>query len=113
MSLFGATPSGTGLGGQESSFRKVLTKLSTDKGYLSAASADPKMLIKDYPELTIQELDALRDAAILCGADVTNVDPLHSNLASARPGSGDALGGDITACCCCCCCGTTGAVERI
>lgn len=113
MSLFGAPPSDVGLGGGKSPFREVLTRLSTDKGYLQSATANPMKLLEDFPELTIQELDALRDAAILSGADVSNVDPLHARITGARPGSGESLGGDITACCCCCCCGTTGTVMRL
>ena len=112
MALFGPRPSQAALGGGGSQFKSVLTKLATDKGYLQTTTKDPKKLLADFPQLTIQELDALRDAAILSGVDVSNIDPLHEKIADARPGSG-ALGGDVTACCCCCCCGVTGAIKRI
>lgn len=105
----GRSPALGGAGGQ---FKAVLTKLASDKGYLNAATNDPRQLLKDYPDLTIQELDALRDAAVLSGVDMSNIDPLHSRIAATKPGQ-PALGGDITACCCCCCCGITGEVLRI
>jgi len=110
MALFGKAGS-PGLGGPISPFRSVLTKLATDKGYLQVALDNPSRLIEDFPDLTIQELDALRDAAALSGVDLSKIDPLHANVSSARPGSGVTLGGD--GCCCCCCCGTTGEVVRI
>lgn len=106
MAIFGPTPQ-LGLGSTEGAFKSVLTKLASDKGYLRATVNMPKKLLEDFPELTIQELDALRDAAILSGADLSNIDPLHAGLAKARPGSGATLGGN--GCCCCCCCGTTAA----
>ena len=110
MAIFG--PRTAGLGGSGASqFKAVLTKLATDKGYLQATTKDPRKLLKDYPQLTIQELGALRDAAVLSGADVSAVDPLHADVAGARPGSGATLGGD--GCCCCCCCGVTGTIKRI
>lgn len=95
--------------GAASPFRVVLTRLATDKGYLKVTTSDPKKLLADYPDLTMAELDALRDAAVLSGADLSKVDPLHSQSAAARPGSGVALGGD--GCCCCCCCGVTGQIR--
>ena len=109
MSIFGKERPASGLGGGDSSFKSVLIKLATDKAYLHAATERPGTLLKDFPELTIQELDALRDAAVLSGADVSKIDPLHGAIAQARPGSGEALGGD--GCCCCCCCGTTGTSQ--
>ena len=113
MALLGGKPSNDGLGGTASQFKAVLTKLCTDKGYLRAATANPKKLIEDYPGLTIQELDALRDAAVLSGADVSNVDPLHAKIYYSKPGQRGLGDGDITACCCCCCCCITGDVVRI
>ena len=111
MALMGREPS-PGLGGTSGQFKSVLTKLATDKGYLQSATRDPQQLLRDYPQLTIQELDALRDAAVLSGVDMSNIDPLHAKIATAKPGE-PAVGGDITACCCCCCCGVTGAIRRI
>jgi hypothetical protein len=101
------------LGGAASQFKAVLTKLASDKGYLQSATKDPKQLLRDYPDLTIQELDALRDAAVLSGVDMSNIDPLHVKIADTRPGQPGIGGGDITACCCCCCCGATGTIQRI
>lgn len=111
MALMGPERS-TNLGGAANQFKAVLTKLASDKGYLQSATMDPKQLLRDYPDLTIQELDALRDAAVLSGVDMSNIDPLHVKIAGIKPGQ-PAIGGDITACCCCCCCGVTGAIERI
>jgi len=111
MALMGPERS-PNLGGAPSQFRAVITKLASDKGYLQSAINDPKQLLVDYPDLTIQELDALRDAAVLSGVDMSNIDPLHVKIAGTKPGQ-PGIGGDITACCCCCCCGVTGTIERI
>lgn len=111
MALIGKEGSTATIGASGSRFRDVLTRLATDKGYLKATTDQPSKLLNDYPGLTVQELDALRDAAVLSGADLSKVDPLHAQMAAKRPGTGASLGGN--GCCCCCCCGTTGQVTDI
>jgi len=108
MALIRSGSSSVTVGGAAGQFRTVLTKLATDKGYLQATISNPAKLLADYPDLTVEELDALRDAAVLSGADFSRIDPLHAQMVGTRPGAGVALGGD--GCCCCCCCGVTGKI---
>lgn len=83
-------------------FKEVLTRLVSDRNYLLATTANPRAILSDFPTLSVQDLQALRDAAVLSGVDMSNISPLNDGL-TIRPL------GDI-GCCCCCCCGVTGAV---
>lgn len=111
MALIGTRE--VGLGGSDGGgFRAVLKRLSQDQAYLQETTTNPRKILEDFPDLTLQELDSLRDAAVLSGVDVREIEPLHDGIANMR--FGQALGdGDITACCCCCCCGVTGAIRRV
>ena len=108
MALIRSGSSSVTVGGAAGQFRTVLTKLTMDKGYLQATINNPAKLLADYPDLTVEELGALRHAAVLSGADFSRIDPLHAQMVGTRPGAGVALGGD--GCCCCCCCGVTGKI---
>ena len=95
-------------------FQKALSKLSGDPTYRKAATGKPAMITKDF-KLTLQELTALRQVAIMSGANVKAVDRVrgkeYSRLAGAsrlvvRPGVATDV--DVSCCsCCCCCCGET------
>lgn len=87
------------------SFQEVLTRLSTDKEYRAQAIADPAMITTDY-KLSLKELQALRQVAILSGADTNVVDRLRVAAISRAAPSLDSV--DVSCCsCCCCCCGDT------
>ena len=109
MALIGESLGYSGTSADGGNFRSVLKRLSGDAAYVTSAIGDPSTILKDYPGLTLQELDALRDSAILSGVDVDSIDPYRNGVAS-RTANSPTLGGD--GCCCCCCCGVTGAVRR-
>jgi hypothetical protein len=103
-------------------FRRALSKLASDPEYRTLATADPQRLVNDF-QLTASELEALRQAAIMSGADVTSVDVLRAESirkdAFARVNNEDvtelANGGVNVSCCscCCCCCGETSVVTIV
>jgi hypothetical protein len=97
-------------------FKSVLTKLVNDDTYSAAALASPGIILSDFPQLTTLELSALRDYAILSGADISAVNAARAaSIASAAAddrglvvgGSGVgvpvAVGLSISCCCSCCC----------
>jgi hypothetical protein len=90
-------------------FKKALNRLSTDDAFRQAVTKDPAKLTTEY-HLSLKELHALRQAAVLSGVDMTEINKIrgaeiarmHGNLADI----------DINiSCCCCCCCGETGVVR--
>jgi hypothetical protein len=105
-------------------FREALAKLANDRDFRDNAQAEPDLLLKDFPELGLGELQALRQVAVMSGADVSNVDNVLWNQmhlpakflepvppAFPRPGPSEVAGGvHIHCCCCCCCCGETAIV---
>jgi hypothetical protein len=84
-------------GGQ---FRDALRRIATDTAYRNSAIQDPRKVLTDF-KLSMQDLRALRDAAVLSGADVSQVDKILSQ-AELGPVPADAC------CCSCCCCGEAG-----
>lgn len=85
-------------------FSEVLTKLASDPVYRQRTLADPKLITTDY-RLSLKELQALRQIAIMSGADVRSVNRLRANEFLARAAVTDV---DVSCCsCCCCCCGET------
>ncbi len=110
MALIGKARATLG-GAPDNGFRAVLKRLSQDQTYRQETTKDPRKILDDFPGLTLQELDALRDAAVLSGVDLSEIEPLHDQIAGKR--FGELGNGDITACCCCCCCGMTGNIRRV
>ncbi len=98
-----------GILGSHESFRDALRRFSCDSAYVARALNQPSLILQDFPALSMQDLDSLRDAAVLSGVDVSSIDPIIDGVAS-RAGATPTLGGD--GCCCCCCCGVTGVIER-
>jgi hypothetical protein len=95
-------------------FKKALTQLASDDDYRLKATKDPKLIEHDF-KLTVKELHALREAAVLSGADVRAVDALRGKEIAARASKTDELSDEdefsISCCsCCCCCCGETAVV---
>jgi hypothetical protein len=84
-------------GGQ---FREALRRIASDTAYRNSAIQNPRIVLNDF-RLSLQDLRALRDAAVLSGADVSQVDNLL-NQSQVGPIPADAC------CCSCCCCGETG-----
>lgn len=84
-------------------FKKALTRLSTDVAFREKAVKDPTLIIKEY-QLTLSQLTALRQSAVLSGAAFANIDKFRTVV-------GDAAADVNVSCCscCCCCCGETGA----
>lgn len=88
-------------------FREALRKIASDAAYRQKAIADPKSILNDF-ELTKRDVDALRQAAILSGADVTEIDKLMSRPDVANYDGDHPMFMNNGCCCCCCCCGETG-----
>jgi len=93
-------------------FQKALTKLSSDATYRKAATAKPAMITKDF-KLSLHELTALRQVAIMSGANIRAVDKVRAKEYGRLPGRVRPVGlesadVDVSCCsCCCCCCGET------
>jgi len=86
-------------------FREVLTRLANDSSFRAQATADPALITSNF-RLSLKELQALRQVAVLSGADVSTVDRVRiTSISETRP-SLDSV--DVSCCsCCCCCCGDT------
>lgn len=115
-------------------FKLALSTLASDSEFRSRAERDPSMLTDQFPELGVGEFRALREVAVMSGADVTYVDGLawdnlyktqipdefidHGSSTGTAPGSHSSStatdgGVAVTACCCCCCCcGEASVVTR-
>lgn len=93
-------------------FKKALNRLSTDKEFRDRAIAKPEILTTEF-RLSLKELHALRAAAVLSGADLTEIQRVRGNaierFAVTRTNVAD-VDIDIS-CCCCCCCGETSVVS--
>ena len=109
-------------------FRNVLTKLATNPTYRSQALQTPSMITHDYPSLTKLQLSALRECAILSGANIASINKVRA-AAISTTGSQNAAGAIVIGgsagtpghstgwsisctCCCCCCCGEAAVVVR-
>lgn len=91
---------------QRNQFQAALTQLSSDRSYRERAVADPSVITSDY-KLSLKELQALRQVAVLSGADVAVVDRFRAD-SIARGGVNALDSVDVSCCsCCCCCCGDT------
>lgn len=95
-------------------FRKALTRLATDAAYRKQATQDPTLITKDF-KLSLRDLQALRQVAVLSGADLTTVNKVraesfaHFSPEFTKLGQGGlAADVNVSCCsCCCCCCGET------
>jgi hypothetical protein len=87
------------------SFQQALVKLSSDPEYRTAATQDPGLITSDF-KLSLKELQALRQVAVLSGADVKVVDKFRVDSINRGVNALDSV--DVSCCsCCCCCCGDT------
>jgi len=103
-------------------FKQVLTKLATSSSFRSQALKDPSVITKSYPSLTKLQLEALRDCAILSGANIASINKVRAaaiSTSSAQTASmtitvsGHSIGWSVSCCsCCCCCCGETAVLVR-
>jgi len=94
-----------------SDFQQVLKRLSSDPDYRQRAVGDPNLITSDY-KLSLKELQALRQVAVLSGADVSVVDRVRSSEIS-RGAVAQLESVDVSCCsCCCCCCGDTAVSLR-
>jgi hypothetical protein len=99
---------------RSSQFAAVLSRLASDPGYRGQAIAQPELIGRDF-KLTLRELKALREVAILSGADVSQVNRIRANEYLMRADELRAIDRlspvadvDVSCCsCCCCCCGET------
>src|SRR5205085_1923725 len=71
-------------------FQEVLTRLSTDNDYRNKAQTDPSILTTDY-KMSLKELQALRQVAILSGADTKVVDRVRVDAISRAASSLDSV----------------------
>lgn len=86
-------------------FKKALNRLATDDAFRTTVTKDPAKLTTEY-QLSLKELHALRQAAVLSGVDMAAINKVR---ASEIGRVGHAAADDINvSCCCCCCCGETG-----
>ncbi|MEA2998633.1 MAG: hypothetical protein QOK17_466 [Sphingomonadales bacterium] len=95
------------------SFKKALNRLATDERFRSVATAEPAKLTESF-ELSVRELHALRQAAILSGVDMTRINRVRLNEIERMQATSVSLAADWDidiSCCCCCCCGETGVVR--
>jgi hypothetical protein len=92
-------------------FRSALTKLASDPDYRQKAQKEPELIERDFA-LNVKELQALRQVAVLSGADVSVVDVFRGSKISERARIGNpAEDVDVSCCsCCCCCCGETAVI---
>lgn len=88
-------------------FREALRRLASDNAYRLQATNDPKSILADF-NLKKHDIEALRSAAIMSGADLTEVDKLLAKPGVANYPLGADMLMDNGCCCCCCCCGDTG-----
>lgn len=89
-------------------FKDALSKLATDTRYRQLTTTDPAKIQSDF-NLSINDLSALREAAQLSGADMSQIDSVIR-----AQGGGIASDVDVDierCCCCCCCCGETAALS--
>jgi L-alanine-DL-glutamate epimerase-like enolase superfamily enzyme len=93
-------------------FKKALNKLATDQAFREKTLKSPESLTTEF-KLSVHELRALRQAAVLSGADMTQIDSIRSRAIKAGLATGNlAADWDIDiSCCCCCCCGETAVVK--
>ena len=68
-------------------FKKALSKLASDDAYRNKATRDPNIITQDF-KLSLAELEALRDAAEMSGADLKQVRKVPRAVFSAVFGSG-------------------------
>ena len=91
---------------ERSTFQAALTRLATDSDYRQQATEDPSLITTDY-KMSLKELQALRQVAVLSGADTRVVDRFRADLIG-RGAAGALDSVDVSCCsCCCCCCGDT------
>jgi hypothetical protein len=93
-------------------FKAALNRLGSDAAFRDAVTKNPEKLTKDF-QLSIQELQALRQAAVLSGVDAKTIDITRAKAIGDFAGRGDlAAGFDVNvSCCCCCCCGETAVIQ--
>jgi hypothetical protein len=91
-------------------FRAALTRLATDDQYRVRAATNPTLVEKDF-QLSFQELETLRQAAILSGADVTAVNKVRAKSLDENAATNMADFSISCCSCCCCCCGETTVLE--
>ena len=93
-------------------FRSALAKLASDQQYRDRAQDRPELIETDF-KLTVKELQALRQVAVMSGADIRAVDALRGDRIAERAKAAagqsdwwDDWDWDIS-CCSSCCCGET------
>lgn len=97
-------------------FKKALTKLASDVAYRNKAIHDPNIITHDF-KLSLEELESLRNAAEMSGADISQVRKLRAQSfqsLSAQPLATARIRINISCCsCCCCCCGETAVAPTL
>ena len=91
-------------------FKNALSKLATDTRYRQLATTDPAKIQSDF-NLSINDLSALREAAQLSGADMSQIDAIIRAQGGVAETDVDVDLDNTRCCCCCCCCGETTAVS--
>lgn len=88
-------------------FREALTRFASDPSFREEATRNPELVQENF-KLSLEELQALRQVAIMSGADVSEVDKARAQVFERLAGRVKAVDVDVSCCsCCCCCCGET------
>lgn len=88
-------------------FRMALSRLASDVTYRERAMKEPTLIVRDF-DLSRKELMALREAAVLSGADISRVDQMRAAEILVNASGMGVADVDVSCCsCCCCCCGET------
>ncbi len=92
-------------------FKKALNKLSTDHAFREKAMTHPETLTNEF-HLSLKDLHALRQAAVLSGADMKAITRVRATEMAHMVSTNQLTDIDIDiSCCCCCCCGETSVVR--
>ncbi len=93
-------------------FGKALKRCVTDSTFYNATISSPATLTNTFPKLSKQELEVLRQCAIMSGANVASINKVRDAAISAAASkdtgvvvnsSGQVVGFAWSCCCCCCC----------
>jgi len=97
---------------KKGTFGKALQRCVTDSTFYNQVIQSPAMLTKTFPTLSHQELEVMRDCAIMSGANIAAINKVRdaaiSSAASKDTGvlvnsTGQVIGFAFACCCCCCC----------
>src|SRR4051794_34842993 len=84
-------------------FKAALNRLATDADFRTKVTANPDVLTKQF-HLSVKELHALRQAAVMSGVDMTAINRAKGDALRNMAGAAGGIAHDVDVSCCCCCC---------